>query len=226
MSEKIINKENREIIEKGKIINKEDREVTEKGKLIREIRKEKKIHALDICKAIGVSDASFYSMEIGKRGITPKVVKKLIVALGIDEKYKKFLLYPEEIMSVNKMTKGEFIRIKRLDCGLNKTELAKCLGVSVALLSCIEREKRNISEPMYSKMEKVLDLEKVPYKVFKEEDLKGNLIYRTDWKTKNPIIDGIYLKEETVKERMEQLKKDKYAWKIKKYEISSERKEC
>lgn len=193
-----------------------------KGSFIRRMRLENGVRAVKVCQDTFISEATFYAMEVGTRGITPRIASELVKSIGIDEKYRRYLLYPIDILERDTITRGEFVRLKRLDIGYNVTSLAEKLGVSVSILSCIEKGTRRVSKRVYPKLAQVFGLEGISYEQFYSKDFKVTVIYRMDELYKVSVIDGLYVQDE-YKCRLQQLQlKDKTHWNVKKYELVSE----
>lgn len=194
-----------------------------KGAFIRRVRLENGVRAVKVCADAKISEATFYAMEGGTRGITPRVALELMQSIGIDEKYRSFLLYPVDILERNTLTRGEFIKLKRLDMGENVTSLAERIGVSVSILSCIEKGTRRASKKVYPKLAEVFGLQGVTYEKYCSKDFKVKIIYRMDDFYKVPIIDGLYVQEEEYAARLDCLQqKDGDIWDTKEYELVSE----
>lgn len=194
-----------------------------KGTFIRRIRLENGVRAVKVCEDVLISEATFYAMEGGTRGITPRIALELMKSIGIDDKYRRFLLYPIDILERDVITRGEFVKLKRLDSGENITSLAEKIDVSVSILSCIEKGTRRVSKKVFPKLAQVFGLEGITYEQFYSNDFKVRVIYRIDEFYKVPIIDGLYVQEEEYECRLKQLQsEDGELWYTKEYELVSE----
>ena len=177
-----------------------------KGNFVKVKRIENGLSISRVAKKIGMSEATVYAIEAGDRSLSFKVVDKVMDSIGIDQKYRKFLVYPEDILERSKISKGEFLKLMRLEKGLNIPELAKLVGISVSTLSCIEIGTRNLTNDVYKRLADSLGLDGIKYADLDIE--KAFIIYATDVDYKVPIIKSICLsKEEALKNRSE-LKKE------------------
>lgn len=193
-----------------------------KGNFIRTVRMENGVRAVKICREVSISEASLYAMEVGTRGITPNMVEEMIQSVGINEKYKKFLLYPRDILEKDRLSTGELIRLKRLESGVNMTCLAEKLGVSVSILSCIEKGIRRVSKKMYPLLAKAIGMDNVSYDLFNSNEMTAKIIYRmSDEYEGVPVIDGIYLLDKEFEKRLKSLKRQSKDWKVKECAIYS-----
>lgn len=190
-----------------------------KGEFIRNQRMEKKVRAVKVCEDINLAEATLYAMEVGTRGITPRIVEELINSIGIDEKYRNFLLYPEDILSREDMCKGEFFKLKRLDQGVNVTAFSEYTGVSVSLISCIENGTRSVTKKIYSKLAPKLAIGDISYEDFDACKLKVKIAYRMDRKYNIPIFGGVYLDDGTVDVNDVLDLTPNSDWKVKEYQL-------
>lgn len=188
---------------------------TTKGDFLRRKRIEKGVKLKEVAKDTRMSPSSIYAIEAGSRNLTARIVDEIMYAIGIEDKYKKFLLYPDGILTKGYLTQGEYLKLKRMDIGLNASDLAQYIGISISMLSYIESGARRITKDIFYKLAKPLEID-ITYEEFMQEDLNIYLLYTTDMEWGIPVIDNFYFSAEkaiTEKKKYE-LAEDGLLWKV------------
>lgn len=195
-----------------------------KCEFLKSKREEAKLSIDEVAKSVGLSSATIYAIELGSRKVSIKLIDKIISTLGLDPMYKKFLIYPEDILLKETLTRGEYIKFIRMESGLKLPELSKEIGVAVSTLSCIEISSRNLTGRVYDKIAECLDIKNIEYMDFKTP--KAFMLYSLD-ENKIPLIEGIYLNREEL-EKARAVVKNKYKnylWRVREYEFDTTVKE-
>lgn len=198
-----------------------------KGSFFKSKREELGLSINKVAASVGLSSATIYAIEFGSRRISIESIDKLMKVLSIDPIYKKYLVYPEDLLSRDTLTRGEYIKFLRMNYGIKLPELSKEIGVAVSTLSCVEISSRNLTEKVYDKISNYLEITNVKYTDFSSP--KAYMLYAMD-KNEIPLIEGIYLnKQELEKARsVIKTKYKSYVWRVKEYEFDTtvrERKE-
>lgn len=188
-----------------------------KGLFIKMKRNQRVLSIREVSEQVGLSEATIYAIEAGDRNLSFKTVDAIMNAIKIENKYRKYLLYPEGILDKDVLSKGEFLKLMRLEKGFNIPELADMVGVSTSTLSCIEIGSRNLTHKVYKKLSEKLSIEHISYMSLDTE--KMYMVYAIDVDYKIPIIKAVCLTEKDSIEEKNKLKK-KYptsVWRIKEF---------
>ena len=192
-----------------------------KGNFIKLKRLEKGLSINEVAKKVGLSGATIYAIEAGDRKLVSKVVDNMMNVLDIDPMYRKFLIYPEDILKREVLSRGEYLKLLRLESGLTIPELSKQIGVSVSTLSCIEISTRNITNEVYKELASVLGISDIKYTDLNVSKLF--VLYAIDPKYRIPIIEGTYLSRQSVSLAKQSAKEncENLLWRIKEYDFET-----
>lgn len=191
-----------------------------KGDFLKRKRIEKGVKLKEVAKDTRMSPSSIYAIEAGSRNLTARIVEEIMYAIGIEDKYKRFLLYPDGILNKGYLTQGEYLKLKRMDIGLNVSDLAQYIGISVSMLSYIESGSRRITKDIFYKLAKPLDIN-IDYEEFMRDNLNVYLIYTMDEEWGIPIIDNFYFSAEKAisKKKEYEVNNSGLLWKVIEFKI-------
>lgn len=188
-----------------------------KGLFIKMKRHQRVMSIKEVADKVGLSEATIYAIEAGDRNLSFKTVDAVMEAMKIEEKYRRYLLYPEGILEKDVLARGEFIKLMRLEKCFNIPELAKMIGVSTSTLSCIEIGSRNLTNKVYKKLADKLGMEDITYSELNAENIY--MVYAIDVDYKVPVIKAVCLSEEDAIKEKNILKKEypTIVWRIKEF---------
>lgn len=188
-----------------------------KGLFIKMKRHQRVMSIKEVAEKVELSEATIYAIEAGDRNLSFKAVDAVMEAMKIEEKYRRYLLYPEGILEKDVLTRGEFIKLMRLEKCFNIPELAKMIGVSTSTLSCIEIGSRNLTNKVYKKLADKLGMEDIAYSELNAENIY--MVYAIDVDYKVPVIKAVCLSEEDAIKEKNILKKEypTIVWRIKEF---------
>lgn len=194
-----------------------------KTTFLRRRRREIGLRLEDVAEGINMSEATVYAIEMESRGIPKKKIDDILRTLCIEDKYKKFLLYPDDIMSKKSITIGEILKIKRIEKGYKLNDLQSLTGLSISSISCMESGRRTFTKKAYSKIGEILDISSEDFRLMCSSGRKMYMVYSIDVKYKVPIIKQIFMSEAKAKDYRAKLVKEQgnVLWRIKEYDIES-----